>query len=90
MVSLRVSAWSQLHFKALPRLVGRVIRIEFLTAEHVSRAAREGDPLAEEVLLAAARANTLPEISADIVPAALGDDAPMWGAIALAASVTDV
>ncbi len=32
----------------------------------------------------AARANTLPEISADIVPAALGDDAPLWGAAALA------
>lgn len=101
-----------------------------LTAEHVSRAALEGDPLAEDVLLAAARdlgtgignalslmnpqrvvlgggvaksgqnywaevrraarANTLPEISADIVPAALGDDAPLWGAIALAASVTYV
>lgn len=33
LVSVRVSAWSHLHFKALPRLVGRVIRIEFLTAE---------------------------------------------------------
>jgi glucokinase len=35
----------------------------------------------------AARANTLPEISADIVPAALGDDAPLWGAVALAESL---
>ena len=98
-----------------------------LTAERVSRAAAEGDALAEEVLLAgardlgtgignalslmnpqrivlgggvaksgekywaevrrAARANTLPEISVDIVPAALGDDAPLWGAIALAENV---
>ena len=98
-----------------------------LTAEHVSRAAMEGDVLAEEVLLAAARdlgtgignalslmnpqrvvlgggvtksgeawwaevrraarANTLPEISVDIVPAALGDDAPLWGALALAESL---
>lgn len=32
LASVRVSAWGQLHFKALPRLVGRVIRIEFLTA----------------------------------------------------------
>jgi glucokinase len=32
----------------------------------------------------AARANTLPEISVDIVAAALGDDAPLWGAILLA------
>lgn len=31
-----------------------------------------------------ARANTLPEISADIVPAAFSDDAPLWGAVALA------
>jgi len=98
-----------------------------LTAERVSCAALEGDALAEEVLLAAARdlgtgignalslmnpqrvvlgggvtksgeawwaevrraarANTLPEISADIVPAALGDDAPLWGALALAESL---
>ncbi len=33
---------------------------------------------------AAARANTLPQMRVDIVPAALGDDAPLWGAIALA------
>jgi glucokinase len=97
-----------------------------LTAEQVSRAAMEGDALAEAALLAAARdlgtgignalslmnpqrvvlgggvtksgaawwaevrraarANTLPEISAAsrIVPAALGDYAPLWGALALA------
>jgi glucokinase len=35
----------------------------------------------------AARANTLPEISVDITPAALGGDAPLWGAIALAESL---
>ncbi len=33
---------------------------------------------------AAARANTLPQMRVDIVPAALGDDAPLWGAIVLA------
>jgi glucokinase len=33
----------------------------------------------------AARASTLPEISAPIVPAALGEDAPLWGAVALVA-----
>ncbi|HEX7587586.1 MAG TPA: ROK family protein [Anaerolineae bacterium] len=38
-------------------------------------------------LRAAARANTLPQIRVDIVPAALGDDAPLWGAIALAKDV---
>ena len=31
-----------------------------------------------------ARANTLPQMRVDIVPAALGDDAPLWGAVALA------
>ncbi len=33
---------------------------------------------------AAARANTLPQMCEDIVPAVLGDDAPLWGAVALA------
>jgi glucokinase len=37
-----------------------------------------------EVVRAAARANVLPEMRVDIVPAALGDDAPLWGAVALA------
>ncbi|MBI3363192.1 MAG: ROK family protein [Chloroflexi bacterium] len=32
----------------------------------------------------AARANVLPGMTVDIVPAALGDDAPLWGAVALA------
>jgi glucokinase len=35
-------------------------------------------------LRAAARANTLPQMRIDIVPAALTDDAPLWGAVALA------
>jgi len=29
-VTVRVSAWDQLHFKALPKLVGKVVRVEFL------------------------------------------------------------
>jgi glucokinase len=33
---------------------------------------------------AAARANTLPQMRVEIVSAALGDDAPLWGAVALA------
>lgn len=37
-----------------------------------------------EVVRAAVRANVLPEMRVDIVPAALGDDAPLWGAVALA------
>jgi glucokinase len=32
----------------------------------------------------AARAQALPQMSVEIVPAALGDDAPLWGALALA------
>jgi len=37
-----------------------------------------------QVVRAAARANVLQGMRVDIVPAALGDDAPLWGAIALA------
>jgi glucokinase len=36
---------------------------------------------------AAARANTLPQMRVEIVPAAFEDDAPLWGAIALAEGV---
>ena len=39
------------------------------------------------VVCASARANTLPQMRVNIVPAALGDDAPLWGAIALAENV---
>jgi glucokinase len=34
-----------------------------------------------------ARANVLPEIGVEIVPAKLGDDAPLWGAVALAEGI---
>jgi glucokinase len=37
-----------------------------------------------------ARETALPEIDFEIVPAALGDDAPLWGAVALAESVFNV
>lgn len=37
-----------------------------------------------EAVRAAARENVLPGMRVDIVPAMLGDDAPLWGAIALA------
>lgn len=37
-----------------------------------------------QIVRQVARANTLPEIRVDIVPAALGDDSPLWGAVALA------
>lgn len=39
------------------------------------------------LLREAARAQALPLLSVDIVPAALGDDAPLWGAAALAESL---
>lgn len=38
---------------------------------------------------AAARSNCLPEMQVDIVPAGLGDDAPLWGAVALAEDLVD-
>jgi glucokinase len=41
-------------------------------------------PAWREGVLAAARADAMPDCPVDIVPAALGDDAPLWGAIALA------
>ncbi len=37
-----------------------------------------------EVVRRTARQTALPEVHFDVVPAALGDDAPLWGAIALA------
>lgn len=37
-----------------------------------------------EVVRRTARQTALPEVHFDLVPAALGDDAPLWGAIALA------
>ena len=46
---------------------------------------KSGDRYFEHVRRAA-RANTLPQMQVDVVPAALGDDAPLWGAIALAES----
>lgn len=37
----------------------------------------------------AAQATALPEVEFDIVPAQLGDDAPLWGAVALVEDVTE-
>jgi glucokinase len=37
----------------------------------------------------AAQQTALPEIHFDIVPAQLGDDAPLWGAVALAANAVN-
>lgn len=37
-----------------------------------------------------AHETALPEINFKIVPAALGDDAPLWGAVALAESILDI
>jgi glucokinase len=98
--------------------------VEPITGESVSRAAQQGDPLAQKVMDDAAcllgtglggainlmnpqrivlgggvtksgerwwrnvretaRAHALPQMRVDIVPAMLGDDAPLWGAVALA------
>jgi glucokinase len=96
---------------------------EPITGESVSRAAQQGDPLAQQVMDEAAyllgmglggainlmnpqrivlgggvtksgerwwhsvretaRAHALPQMRVDIVPAMLGDDAPLWGAVTL-------
>ena len=97
--------------------------VEPITGESVSRAAQQGDPLAQHVMDEAAyllgmglggainlmnpqrivlgggvaksgerwwrrvretaRAHALPQMRVDIVPAMLGDDAPLWGAMTL-------
>ncbi|HZJ09607.1 MAG TPA: ROK family protein [Trueperaceae bacterium] len=44
---------------------------------------KSGEPF-WNVLLTTARAHAMPEVSLDIVKAKLGDDAPLWGAVALA------
>ena len=36
-----------------------------------------------QTVRSAARETALPEVTFDIAPAALGDDAPLWGAVAL-------
>jgi glucokinase len=99
-------------------------RMKSITAEILSQAAKQGDPLARQVLERGAwalgtgignaanllnpqafilgggvtkagdfwwqavrkyaRNTALPEVEFDILPAALGDDAPLWGAVALA------
>jgi glucokinase len=41
-----------------------------------------------DVIRQTARETALPEITVDIVPAELGDDAPLWGAVALAEMVS--
>jgi glucokinase len=43
-----------------------------------------------QIVRRVARANTLPETRVDVVPAALGDDAPLWGAVALAEGVQKI
>ena len=47
--------------------------------------AKSGEKYMERVR-EAARGNSLPQMRVDIVPATLGDDAPLWGAVALAQS----
>ncbi len=37
-----------------------------------------------QVVRETARQTALPEVQFEIIPAALGDDAPLWGAVALA------
>lgn len=44
-------------------------------------------PLFWETVIQAARQVALPQVHVEILPAALGDDAPLWGAVALAADL---
>ncbi len=42
-----------------------------------------------DVIRQTARETALPEVTVDVVPAELGDDAPLWGAVALAETVSE-
>ena len=42
-----------------------------------------------QIVRDAARSHALPQMRVEIVPAALGDDAPLWGAAALAQALID-
>ncbi|GGA30062.1 hypothetical protein [Okeania sp. KiyG1] len=45
---------------------------------------RKSYELLWETLQRVARETALPEVNFEILPAALGDEAPLWGAVALA------
>ncbi len=70
--------------RTLGRGIGSAISLMNPQRVVVGGGVAKSGPRYFEAVRAAARVSTPPEMTVDIVPAALGDDAPLWGAIALA------
>jgi glucokinase len=70
--------------RALGRGIGSAISLMNPQRVVVGGGVAKSGPRYFEAVRAAARVTAPPEMTVDIVPAALGDDAPLWGAIALA------
>ena len=70
--------------RALGRGIGSAISLMNPQRVVVGGGVAKSGPRYFEAVRAAARVTAPPEMTVDIVPAALGDDAPLWGAVALA------
>jgi glucokinase len=72
---------------ALGRGIGSAITLMNPQRVVVGGGVTKSGPRYFETMSAAARASVLPGMAVDIVPVSLGDDAPLWGAIALASDL---
>jgi glucokinase len=70
--------------RALGRGIGSAISLMNPQRVVVGGGVAKSGPQYFEAVRVAARVSAPPEMTVDIVPATLGDDAPLWGAIALA------
>ncbi|MDH4137412.1 MAG: ROK family protein [Anaerolineae bacterium] len=70
--------------RALGQGIGSAISLMNPQRVVVGGGVAQSGPRYFEAVRVAARVTAPPEMTVDIVPAALGDDAPLWGAIALA------
>lgn len=81
--ALRVSAW------ALGVGIGNAINLVNPERVVLGGGVTKSGERYWRVLREYARATALPQMQVEIVPAALGDDAPLWGAVALAQASRD-
>ena len=70
--------------QALGRGLGAAITLMNPQRVVIGGGVSKSGPRYFDAVRATARAHVLPGMTVDIVPAALGDDSPLWGAIALA------
>ncbi|MDY7040872.1 MAG: ROK family protein [Chloroflexota bacterium] len=70
--------------RALGQGIGNAITLMNPQRVVVGGGVAKSGPRYFEVVRTAARANVLPGMTVDVVPAELGDDAPLWGGVALA------